>query len=61
VEHHPARGEDGGERQADREDGEAGELEPDGRSPPERQRREEPGREADHRDGEREPDHGSNR
>ena len=46
VEHHPARGEHRRERQADREEGQPGELEPDGRRGPERVGDGEPDREA---------------
>ena len=61
VEHDPAGEQDGGERNADRDEGEAGELEPDGRGGAQCERDDQPDRQARGRDGEGEADHGSKR
>ena len=59
VEHHPAGERDGGERHADREEREPGELQPDARRGPQRERDGERDDQARDGDGERERDHGS--
>ena len=61
VEHHPAGGEHRGERHADRDEREPGELEPHGRRAAERVGDREADREARARDDDREDDHGSSR
>ncbi len=60
VEHHPAREQDDEQRQADREECEAGQLEPHGRQEPQPEGRSEADDERDARDEKREADHGTN-
>jgi hypothetical protein len=61
VEHDPAGQEHGEERQHDREQREAGDLEPHGGQAAQRQGGDEPSRERRRGDRERQPDHGTNR
>ena len=49
------------ERQGDRDQRQPDQLQADGRQPPQRERRQQPGGERAERDDEREGDHGANR